>query len=523
MGALERTVRSAGVSMDDLSSVLLVGGASRIPLVAEMVREATGRPVAVDTHPKHAVAMGAALYDGDSGAPFGSPSAVVVETDDRTSMEYAVVADEPIVIAPEEPPPAGDPAPAATEEPMLPGAAPIPEAPQPEPEPPASAAADPAPTTNRRRWLLIVAAIVAIAAIAIAGGYLWTRGSDDPPEATSPDTTLAEESVSVGVVPSPDRVAAVYQVGYRGPDSDDSWGEWAADGRNPPEDIASDFYPVLGPYSSTDPAALQTHFEMMGASSIRVVAVLWRGPDSIDDAALPIVLDEAARQDRSVAFVLEVLSPEAIHGQVEYLLGTYGEHPALLTPTDASPWTDGSGMLVMVVGLEALEETETVDIGAWRAALDDIHQTDVGATVLAVSQDPAWVVDAHFDGLVNGPSEIDGSIGFSWASDLPERAWFVPIVSPGWSSDWSGEPEPATLRGDGSHYVDQWMAATTAPRAPNLVTILSFNAWSAGTQIEPADPGFSRPDGSAYRDYTPLDPHGYLDLTTEAVGRWTQP
>ena len=73
-----------------------------------------------------------------------------------------------------------------------------------------------------------------------------SRGADDPPEATSPDTTLAEESVSVGVVPSPDRVAAVYQVGYRGPDSDDSWGEWAADGRNPPEDIASDFYPVLG-------------------------------------------------------------------------------------------------------------------------------------------------------------------------------------------------------------------------------------------------------------------------------------
>ena len=73
MGALERTVRSAGVSMDDLSSVLLVGGASRIPLVADMVRDATGRPVAVDTHPKHAVAMGAALYDdvpkGSAGPP----------------------------------------------------------------------------------------------------------------------------------------------------------------------------------------------------------------------------------------------------------------------------------------------------------------------------------------------------------------------------------------------------------------------------------------------------------------------
>jgi hypothetical protein len=40
--------------------VLLVGGSSRIPIVAEMVTEALGRPVAVDTHPKHSVALGAA-------------------------------------------------------------------------------------------------------------------------------------------------------------------------------------------------------------------------------------------------------------------------------------------------------------------------------------------------------------------------------------------------------------------------------------------------------------------------------
>jgi len=265
---------------------------------------------------------------------------------------------------------------------------------------------------------------------------------------------------------------------------------------------------------------------MMGRSSVGIVVVLWRGPDSIDEPALLTVLDEAVRQDRSVAFVLETPedgSPGLVHGQVEFLRESYGEHPALLRPTDPSPWTDGSGMLVMVLGLEVLEEMGTVDVAAWREVLDDIHQTDRGATVLAVSRDPAWVADAHFDGLVNGPAETGGSIDFSWATDLPERAWFVPIVSPGRSSEWSGEPEPADPRGDGSRYVDQWMVATTAPRAPNLVTILSFNAWGSGTQIEPAEPGFSRPDGSSYRDYEPLEPHGYLDLTRELVGRWTQP
>nr|MBA2323421.1 Hsp70 family protein [Pseudonocardiales bacterium] len=58
--ALSRTLRSAGVAPEDLSAVLLVGGSSRIPLVAEMVSAALGRPIMVDTHPKYAVALGAA-------------------------------------------------------------------------------------------------------------------------------------------------------------------------------------------------------------------------------------------------------------------------------------------------------------------------------------------------------------------------------------------------------------------------------------------------------------------------------
>ena len=57
---LERALASAGVSAADLGAVLLVGGSSRIPLVAEMVGAALGRPVSVDAHPKHTVALGAA-------------------------------------------------------------------------------------------------------------------------------------------------------------------------------------------------------------------------------------------------------------------------------------------------------------------------------------------------------------------------------------------------------------------------------------------------------------------------------
>jgi molecular chaperone DnaK len=82
--ALERAARSAGLGFDDLDRILLVGGSSRIPLVAEMVREATHRPIALDAHPKHTMALGAAwvaehgLESGrtaDAGPGIGAASA----------------------------------------------------------------------------------------------------------------------------------------------------------------------------------------------------------------------------------------------------------------------------------------------------------------------------------------------------------------------------------------------------------------------------------------------------------------
>ena len=50
IGALSRTVQSAGLAKSDLNSVLLVGGTSTHPLIAEMVGQEFGRPtVAVPT------------------------------------------------------------------------------------------------------------------------------------------------------------------------------------------------------------------------------------------------------------------------------------------------------------------------------------------------------------------------------------------------------------------------------------------------------------------------------------------
>jgi actin-like ATPase involved in cell morphogenesis len=73
--AMRRALRSAGVEPAELTTVLLAGGSSRIPLVAQMVGAELGRPVAVDAHPKHGVALGAAQFAAAAGGapvPVGS-------------------------------------------------------------------------------------------------------------------------------------------------------------------------------------------------------------------------------------------------------------------------------------------------------------------------------------------------------------------------------------------------------------------------------------------------------------------
>ena len=79
--ALARVVTSAGLRPDDLDAVLLVGGSSRIPLISRQVSAAFGRPIAVDAHPKHPVALGAALHaDRHRSAASSGPGATGLAT-----------------------------------------------------------------------------------------------------------------------------------------------------------------------------------------------------------------------------------------------------------------------------------------------------------------------------------------------------------------------------------------------------------------------------------------------------------
>ncbi|NLH68585.1 MAG: Hsp70 family protein [Brooklawnia sp.] len=59
--AVEDAVDGAGLAMTDVTTILLTGGSSRIPRVAQRLSEAFDRAIMIATDPKASVAMGAAL------------------------------------------------------------------------------------------------------------------------------------------------------------------------------------------------------------------------------------------------------------------------------------------------------------------------------------------------------------------------------------------------------------------------------------------------------------------------------
>ena len=75
VSAMRRVLEASGVGAADVAAMVLVGGSSRIPLVSEMLSAAFGRPLALDNHPKHDVALGAAIRGTPAAQPAGVAAA----------------------------------------------------------------------------------------------------------------------------------------------------------------------------------------------------------------------------------------------------------------------------------------------------------------------------------------------------------------------------------------------------------------------------------------------------------------
>lgn len=173
LATVEQTISSAGLAPADLDGILLVGGSSRIPLVAQMVGAHFDTNIVVDAHPKHAVALGAATL-------------ALIDAETIAASLASASADPPPLL-----PRPTETKPQSGNEPFAPiGVS--------ESEPAqlieASLNAESDPQARHRRWLLVSAiAMAAVAMIAVIAAVRGFSGADSTANATAPAQADAQE------------------------------------------------------------------------------------------------------------------------------------------------------------------------------------------------------------------------------------------------------------------------------------------------------------------------------------------
>lgn len=290
----------------------------------------------------------------------------------------------------------------------------------------------------------------------------------------------------------------------------------------PPDVVHSPFYPLRGPYSSTDPALLDEHFAEIASLDPEVVAVLsWWGRGDLDgtsdtqgvqtDDRVGAALAAAARHGVRVAFHLEPYpgrSPSSVAEDVRYLHQQHNHSTALLREP-------GRGLVFFVYDsyhqgprewapvLSALRGTahDGVFVGLW---LDRHHGRDLAQGGF----DAAYTYFAA-DGFSFGSSSRHWPNLCREATELGLAC--VLSVGPGYADDrirpWNkhnGRPRR------GGRYYDESFQKALAAR-PTAVSVTSYNEWGEGTQIEPA---VARTDARGpYLDYGQGGPYLYINKT----------
>lgn len=290
------------------------------------------------------------------------------------------------------------------------------------------------------------------------------------------------------------------------------------------EDLASNFYPQLGDYSSKNPEVIAKHVEMMAKADIGVIVVTWWGKNDIGTPSLPTLFDEAAKHDIKICFHIEPYSgrsAESVRDNIKALIDEYGSKPAFYKM---------NGKPCFFVYDSYLIPSEN-----WARVLSPdgdqtIRGTNYDSIVIGLwvkENDGETIADAGFDGFYT----YFGSDGFTYGSTSSNwksmEAWaeangkiFIPCVGPGYNDTRIRPWNVSTTRDreNGKYYQRMFGAAISS--GAKHIGITSFNEWHEGTQIEPAIP--MKCEAYTYLDYSPLESDWYLNETRRMIREWNR-
>lgn len=270
----------------------------------------------------------------------------------------------------------------------------------------------------------------------------------------------------------------------------------------PPDDIGANFYPQLGPYSSSDPNVIHKHMAQMQKAGVGVCVVSWYPSGQADnegkepDSLIPELLDISALYRIKIAFHIEPYkgrSPETWRENIKYILDKYGDHESFYRHYDK--------MKKKHLPVYYIYDSYNIPPGNWAQIFQSngaitVRNTDLDGIFIGLfveRQHKSDLIKAGFDGFYSYFATDRFSYGSTWGHwrEIMKYAKernkiFIPSIGPGYIDTrirpWNAKN--IRNRDNGSYY----MSATkfACDLYPEFLSITSFNEWHEGTQIEPA-------------------------------------
>ena len=260
---------------------------------------------------------------------------------------------------------------------------------------------------------------------------------------------------------APARTVAIFFYPWYGtPGIDGSYEQWSQNGHAPPNDLYSDYFPLRGAYSSTDPRLLDRQMAEIARAGVNEIVSSWWGWGSPTDRRLPAVIAAARRHGLTVAVHIEPYPGRSAASVAEDIA-----HLALLGIQD-----------VYVFEAESISAAEWAAI---RPALPPVR-------LFAQTGHVGFAAAARFDGVYTYDIVTYDGDKFGRLCEQAHRVHLLcaPSVGPGYDAVRADGDVQLKPRRFGETYDAMWTAALAAD--PDLVTITSYNEWGEGTQIEPA-------------------------------------
>jgi glycoprotein endo-alpha-1,2-mannosidase len=258
-------------------------------------------------------------------------------------------------------------------------------------------------------------------------------------------------------------VSSFYYPWFGTTTTDGDFAHWSQGGHSPATgDIASNYYPALGVYSSSSSAVLGEQMLDVARAGIDEVAVSWWGKGSPEDQRLPAVIAAAGQRGIAVAVHLEPYRGRSVASTVADV--TY----------------------LQALGVKTFYLYRPFDLPApdWAPANDQFRAQ--GVEVFAQTAMVGAAATGHFAGVYTYDTLVYGGGLFRRLCKQAHARGLLcaPSVGPGYDAQRATGDQRVKSRRDGVTYDSMWRAAIRA--GADRVTITSFNEWQEGTQIEPA-------------------------------------